>query len=87
VVPTLEDKTTFESILKEVKEQIAWITVNRQQVLNALNHKTIDELGDAFDRAAKDDAVRALILTGAGEKSFVAGVTSTNSRDRFPKKR
>jgi enoyl-CoA hydratase len=56
-------------------------------VLNALNHKTIDELGDAFDRAAKDDAVRALILTGAGEKSFVAGVTSTNSRDRFPKKR
>ena len=64
---------TFENILMEVKDQIAWITVNRPQVLNALNHKTMDELGEAFDRAGSENGVRALILTGAGEKSFVAG--------------
>src|SRR3984885_11132806 len=64
---------TFENVLMEVKDQIAWVTVNRPQVLNALNHKTMDELGEAFDRVAQDDNIGALILTGAGEKSFVAG--------------
>jgi enoyl-CoA hydratase len=75
---------TFENILMEVKDQVAWITVNRPQVLNALNHKTMDELGEAFDRAGGDDGVRVLILTGAGEKSFVAGADINELAQQTP---
>ena len=49
------------------------ITVNRPDKLNALNRETLNELTLAFAQAAQDDAVRAVILTGAGEKAFVAG--------------
>jgi enoyl-CoA hydratase len=52
---------------------IALVTVNRPDKLNALNRATMEELGDAFSRSRTDDAVRALIVTGAGEKAFVAG--------------
>lgn len=63
----------FENIIYEVKDRIAHITINRPKVLNALNNATIAELGDAFAQAGDDDDVGALILTGAGEKAFVAG--------------
>ena len=63
----------YENLLYEVKDRIARITFNRPAVLNALNSKTLDELGDCLNEVRRDDAVRALILTGAGEKSFVAG--------------
>ncbi len=49
------------------------ITVNRPDKLNALNRDTLNELTMAFNQAAQDDAVRAVVLTGAGEKAFVAG--------------
>ncbi|HET7267528.1 MAG TPA: enoyl-CoA hydratase-related protein [Oleiagrimonas sp.] len=49
------------------------ITVNRPDKLNALNRETINELGIAFVQAEQDDAVRVVVLTGAGEKAFVAG--------------
>jgi enoyl-CoA hydratase len=49
------------------------ITLNRPKVLNALNAATLGELRQAIDAAAKDDAVRVIVLTGSGEKSFVAG--------------
>ena len=49
------------------------LTVNRPDKLNALNRDTLDELTIAFAQAAQDDAVRAVVLTGAGEKAFVAG--------------
>jgi enoyl-CoA hydratase len=49
------------------------ITVNRPDKLNALNRDTLNELTLAFTQAAQDDAVRAVVLTGAGEKAFVAG--------------
>ena len=52
---------------------IATVTVNRPDKLNALNSATVLELGDAFERVRADPAIRALILTGAGEKAFVAG--------------
>ena len=64
---------SYENILYEVRDQIARITVNRPQVLNALNRATVEELDRAFDAARADSGVRALIITGAGEKSFVAG--------------
>jgi enoyl-CoA hydratase len=63
----------YENILYEVRDAIAFITFNRLKVLNALNRRTIEELRDALVAARDDAAVRVLILTGAGEKSFVAG--------------
>lgn len=63
----------FDNILYEVKNQIAYVTVNRPKVLNALSIATITEIGNAM-QAAKDDAnVRVVILSGSGEKAFVAG--------------
>jgi enoyl-CoA hydratase len=52
---------------------IALITINRPEKLNALNQSVISDLGEAFRLAREDTAVKAIILTGAGEKSFVAG--------------
>jgi enoyl-CoA hydratase/carnithine racemase len=63
----------FENLLYEKKDGIAWITINRPKVLNALNRKTVEEFRDALLDARDDSAVRVLILTGSGEKAFVAG--------------
>jgi enoyl-CoA hydratase/carnithine racemase len=63
----------FENILYEKRDGIAFITFNRPKVLNALNRKTMEELQQVLWDARTDQAVRVLILTGAGEKSFVAG--------------
>ena len=63
----------YENILCEKKDGIAYITFNRPKVLNALNRKTVEELHHALLDARDDASVRVLILTGAGEKSFVAG--------------
>src|SRR5437660_1639664 len=52
---------------------VALITVNRPQKLNALSSDVVGELADAFGRLASDHSIRAAILTGAGEKAFVAG--------------
>jgi enoyl-CoA hydratase len=64
---------TYENLLVDVKDQIARITFNRPTVLNALNFKTVDELSHCLDALKHDHAVRVLILTGSGEKAFVAG--------------
>ncbi len=64
---------TFETILVENKAQIAWITINRPAQLNALNKDTIAELHQALDAANKDASIGVVILTGSGEKAFVAG--------------
>jgi enoyl-CoA hydratase len=63
----------FENILREDREGIAFVTVNRPDKLNALNAATIGELQHCFEALAADDAVRAVILSGSGEKAFVAG--------------
>jgi enoyl-CoA hydratase len=63
----------YENILYEKKDGIAYITFNRPKVLNALNRKTVEELQGALLDARGDESVRVLILTGTGEKSFVAG--------------
>src|SRR5260370_8674747 len=63
----------YENILYEKEEGIAYVTFKRQKVVNALNRKTIEELHHALLDAKSDEAVRVLILTGAGEKAFVAG--------------
>ncbi|HKX45954.1 MAG TPA: enoyl-CoA hydratase-related protein [Planctomycetota bacterium] len=63
----------YENLRYEAAGGVATVTVARPKVMNALNDATLHELADAFDRAAADDAVRALVLTGDGEKAFVAG--------------
>ena len=74
----------YENLLFEIKDQIAYITFNRPKVLNALNRKTVEELGEALNQAREDSSARALILTGAGEKSFVAGADINELAQRTP---
>ena len=64
---------TFENILLEKKNAIAYVTVNRPKVLNALNMATMEELRSAFHEIKNDAAIRVVIFTGAGEKAFIAG--------------
>ena len=64
---------TLANVLYEKKGAIAYVTVNRPKVLNALNKATWEELRTAFEDARDDAAVRGVILTGAGDKAFIAG--------------
>src|SRR6184192_3595976 len=64
---------TFDTIVLERDGACAVITINRPKVLNALNMQTLDELRRAILDLKQDAGVRVVILTGAGEKSFVAG--------------
>jgi enoyl-CoA hydratase/carnithine racemase len=64
---------TYENILLEKKAAIAYVTINRPKVLNALSLATMEELGAAFLDIRSDSSIRVAILTGAGEKAFVAG--------------
>jgi enoyl-CoA hydratase len=67
------DQTTFANILYEKKGAIAYVTLNRPEVMNALSHATWEDLEAAFSDARDDDAIRGVILTGAGDKAFIAG--------------
>jgi enoyl-CoA hydratase len=64
---------SYENILRDDRDGIAFISVNRPDKLNALNAQTIAELQHAFEAVRDDDSVAAVILTGTGEKAFVAG--------------
>ena len=64
---------TFDNIRFDRKDQIAYVTIDRPKVLNALNMPTMGELVTIFTQLKDDREVRVVILTGAGEKSFVAG--------------
>ncbi|CAM1371119.1 Short-chain-enoyl-CoA hydratase [Tenacibaculum sediminilitoris] len=63
----------FENILVEQVNALATITINRPKKLNALNKATIEELHHAFKTLEKDASVKVIIITGSGEKAFVAG--------------
>jgi enoyl-CoA hydratase len=63
----------YEHILIDVSDGVAVITLNRPKVLNALNAALLGELDSALDVLAADNAVRAVIVTGSGEKAFAAG--------------
>ncbi|HSQ83929.1 MAG TPA: enoyl-CoA hydratase-related protein [Desulfobacterales bacterium] len=63
----------YTNIKFQIEEHIATITFNRPEVLNALNEASLKELSHAVDKVAGDEDIRVLILTGAGDKSFVAG--------------
>src|SRR5436190_2032072 len=63
----------LENVKAEVREGILFVTIDRPKVLNALNAQTVAEIGRVFAEARDDDSVRSVILTGSGEKAFVAG--------------
>src|SRR3989449_4936344 len=63
----------YENLIVEIKDRIARVTVNRPKVLNALNEKTVREIHAAFSSLRDDPNVGVVILTGSGEKAFVAG--------------
>jgi enoyl-CoA hydratase len=63
----------YEFVSVERDDAVAVVTITRPAVLNALNQQTLDEIADVFQALDADDRVRALVLTGSGEKAFVAG--------------
>ncbi len=64
---------SYETLLYEIRAGIAHVTINRPQRLNALNHKVVQELTACFERIRESSEVQGAILTGSGEKAFVAG--------------
>ena len=65
-------------ILKEINKQIAWVTINRPEVLNAMNESVLTELVSSIQSCIDDTSVGVIILTGAGDKAFVAGADIKN---------
>jgi enoyl-CoA hydratase len=65
--------SSIENVQYEKKGAIAYVTLNRPKVLNALNRRALAELKAVFEDARDDQAVRGVILTGAGDKAFIAG--------------
>src|SRR3954454_5925640 len=70
---SLASALRLENVVYDKKGPIAYVTLNRPKVMNALNKATINELRTAFEDARDDSAVRGVILTGTGEKAFAAG--------------
>lgn len=64
---------SYDNVLTENRDGVLWLTVNRPDKLNALNHATLAEIEEVVSSVAADDAVWAMAVTGAGEKAFVAG--------------
>jgi enoyl-CoA hydratase len=63
----------FDNLLWEIKDEILFLTINRPTKLNALNQQTMSEISKAFELIYQDTEIKGVILTGAGEKAFVAG--------------
>ncbi len=72
---------SYQNILSATKDGITTITINRPNKLNALNKDTIQELHDAFKEANKDKNTKVIIVTGSGEKAFVAGADISEFAD------
>ena len=63
----------YTDILYEVKDQVAWITLNRPRVLNAFREQSLDEMIDAVKSTREDPSIACIVFTGAGDKAFSAG--------------
>ena len=72
---------SYNNILSEESNGITTITINRPKKLNALNKETIQELHEAFDDADDDENTKVIIVTGSGEKAFVAGADISEFAD------
>ena len=74
----------FDNLLIERDAAVAVITINRPKVLNALNNSTLDELRRAALELKRDEAIRAIVITGSGDKSFVAGADINEFLEQSP---
>jgi len=75
-MPVKKTKSTtrkYRDILYEVKDQVAWVTINRPRVLNAFREQTLDEMIDALKSTREDPSIVCAVVTGAGDKAFSAG--------------
>src|ERR1700741_410167 len=79
-----ETALTLQNVLYEKKGAIAYVTLNRPKVLNALNKATVAELNEVFKDARDDAAVRGAILSGAGDKAFAAGADVSEMANDTP---
>src|SRR5699024_4908814 len=75
----------YKNILQELEDGILVLTINRPSKLNALNKETIEELNKAFVAADKNNEVKVIIVTGSGDKAFVAGADISEFADFSPK--
>lgn len=66
----------YEDILYEIRNGVAWITINRPEKMNAFRGTTCDELIKALNKAGYDRSVGAIVLAGAGDKAFARAATS-----------
>ncbi len=71
----------FNNLIIEKEDAVAVVTINRPKALNALNSDVLSELSQAFAEFAQDKSIGAVVITGAGEKSFVAGADITQMKD------
>ncbi|MDI6775828.1 MAG: enoyl-CoA hydratase-related protein [Syntrophales bacterium] len=74
----------YKNILFTVEDGVATVTFNRPKALNAMNSETMAELLSAVTHCKNDDGIRVLILTGAGEKAFVAGADISEMQEMKP---
>ncbi|MGZ7033239.1 MAG: enoyl-CoA hydratase/isomerase family protein, partial [Thermoanaerobaculia bacterium] len=75
---------SYENIKTENRDGILFLTIDRPKVLNALNAQTVEEIGRAFWQARADDTVKAVIVTGSGDKAFVAGADINELAQKTP---
>lgn len=66
-------KRNYRDILYEVKDQVAWVTINRPRVLNAFREQTLDEMTEALRSTREDPTIACAVVTGAGDRAFSAG--------------
>jgi enoyl-CoA hydratase len=69
----MTEPSSAQNVILEMRDSVALVTVFRPKALNALNDRTLAELEEVFTRIRHDEAVRAVVVTGSGEKAFVAG--------------
>ncbi|MBT3172053.1 MAG: hypothetical protein HN333_11555, partial [Rhodospirillaceae bacterium] len=74
----------YETILYEVRDAVAHITLNRPKKLNAMNAQCIGEMRAALAEVRGDDGVRVVVISGAGERAFPAGADITELADKTP---
>lgn len=76
----------YKNLILEVKDGIGTIKINRPKALNALNSETLNELASALENFERDRSVRVLIVTGEGDRAFVAGADIVEMKDMDPKR-
>src|SRR5258708_32431631 len=74
----------YQYILGDRDERVGIVTLNRREVLNALNNHGVSELGSALEEFDRDNEIRCMVITGAGEKAFAAGADIKEMSDQSP---